>query len=63
MALPSLAVSKYELTVPSTDEVIEFRPFLVKEEKILLLAQQSGNEKDIINLLKTKLKWKHLVNY
>lgn len=48
MALPSLAVSKYELTIPSTEEVIEFRPFLVKEEKMLLLAQQTGDEKDII---------------
>jgi len=53
MALPSLAVSKYELTVPSTDEVIEFRPFLVKEEKMLLLAQQSGNEKDIIKAVES----------
>jgi hypothetical protein len=48
MALPSLAINKYELTVPSTDEVVEFRPFLVKEEKMLLIAQQSGDEKDII---------------
>lgn len=48
MALPSLAVSKYELTVPSTDAVVEFRPFLVKEEKMLLMAQQSGEEKDVI---------------
>ena len=48
MALPSLAVNKYELTVPSTNEEIEFRPFLVKEEKMLLIAQQTGDEKDII---------------
>lgn len=48
MALPSLAINKYELTVPSTEEVIEFRPFLVKEEKMLLVAQQTGEEKDII---------------
>ncbi len=48
MTLPSLTVSKYELTVPSTEQVVEYRPFLVKEEKILLLAQQSGDEKDVI---------------
>lgn len=48
MALPSLATIKYELTVPSTGENIEYRPFLVKEEKMLLLAQQTGEEKDII---------------
>jgi hypothetical protein len=48
MALPSLAITKYELTVPSTGETVEFRPFLVKEEKMLLTAQQTGEEKDII---------------
>lgn len=48
MALPSLATIKYELTVPSTGETVEYRPFLVKEEKMLLIAQQTGEEKDII---------------
>jgi len=38
MALPKLEVPKYMMTVPSTGDEIEFRPFLVREEKILLLA-------------------------
>ena len=49
MALPKLASSKYELTLPSTGEKVEYRPFLVKEEKILLVAQGTGNEGDQIN--------------
>ena len=41
MALPKLTTPTYELEVPSTDEKISYRPFLVKEEKILLLALES----------------------
>jgi len=52
MALPKLASAKYELTLPSTGERIEFRPFLVKEEKALMLAQQSGKDSDIMRALK-----------
>ena len=52
MALPKLASAKYELTLPSTGEKIEFRPFLVKEEKALMLAQQSGKDSDIMRALK-----------
>ena len=48
MALPQLAVAKYELTLPSTGEKVEYRPFLVKEEKILLVAQATGEQKDIL---------------
>ena len=48
MALPKLASAKYELTLPSTGEKVEYRPFLVKEEKILMLAQQSGAQADIL---------------
>lgn len=47
MALPSLQSAKYELTLPSTGEKVEFRPFLVKEEKKLLLAQQE-NKPEIV---------------
>ncbi len=47
MALPVLETPKYTLELPSTGEMIEFRPFLVKEQKILLLAQQSNNQKMI----------------
>lgn len=53
MALPSLAVTKYDLTIPSSGKTVEFRPFLVKEEKMLLLAQQSGNEKQILKAVET----------
>ena len=43
MALPKLEVPIYEVgTVPSTDEKIKYRPFLIKEEKILLIAMESG---------------------
>ena len=42
MALPKLDVPIYEMTVPSTDEKIKYRPFLIKEEKILLIAMESG---------------------
>ena len=52
MALPKLTTPTYELEVPSTDEKIKYRPFLVKEEKILLIALESGESKDIINAVK-----------
>ena len=52
MALPKLTTPTYELEVPSTDEKIKYRPFLVKEEKILLIAMESGESEDIINAVK-----------
>ena len=48
MALPILNNPVYTLELPSTGEEIEFRPFLVKEQKSLMIAEQSNNEK-IIN--------------
>ena len=48
MALPKLATAKYELTLPSTGKKIEYRPFLVKEEKILLTAQSTGVDADML---------------
>ena len=52
MALPVLnEVPKYELTVPSTQENVLFRPFLVKEQKILLLAYESKNRKQIVQAM------------
>ena len=42
MALPKLNTPSYELEIPSTDEKVQYRPFLVKEEKILLIALESG---------------------
>ena len=52
MALPRLDVPIYELVIPSTDEKIKFRPFLVKEEKILLIAMESGEPDDMIQAVK-----------
>lgn len=48
MALPQLATAKYELTLPSTGEKVEYRPFLVKEEKVLMIAQSTGQQNDIV---------------
>ena len=53
MALPKLTTPTYELEVPSTDEKIKYRPFLVKEEKVLLMAMESGKTEDILNATKT----------
>ena len=53
MALPKIDVPTYELVVPSTDEKIKFRPFLIKEEKVLLMAMESGENADIIQAVKT----------
>ena len=52
MGLPTINVPTYRLTVPSTKEEITFRPFLVKEEKILLLALEDGNDKALAIALK-----------
>ena len=47
MALPKLSTLTYELTLPSTGEQLKFRPFLVKEQKTLLIAQESEDDKQI----------------
>ena len=47
MALPKLNTITYELNLPSTGEKIEYRPFLVKEQKALLIAQESDDAKQI----------------
>jgi hypothetical protein len=52
MALPKLDVPIYEMVVPSTDEKIKYRPFLVKEEKVLLIAMESGENEDVIQAVK-----------
>ena len=52
MALPKLSVPTYELVVPSTDEKVKYRPFLVKEEKILLIAMESGKSEDMLQSVK-----------
>lgn len=45
MSLPKINAPEYRLNVPSTDEEIRYRPFLVKEEKLLLIAQETGTDK------------------
>tara|TARA_B110000285_G_scaffold232280_1_gene302972 strand:+ start:732 stop:1445 length:714 start_codon:yes stop_codon:yes gene_type:complete len=53
MALPVLTTPTYELEVPSTGEKLKYRPFLVKEEKILLMALESADNAEIIQAIKT----------
>ena len=52
MALPKLTTPTYELEIPSTDEKIKYRPFLVKEEKILMMAMESKENADITQAVK-----------
>ena len=56
MPLPKIATPTYELVLPSTGKKIKYRPFLVKEEKILILALESEDQKQITNAIKTTLK-------
>ena len=51
MALPKINTPTYELELPSTGEKIKYRPFLVKEQKLLLMAQETGEEQDIANAM------------
>jgi hypothetical protein len=52
MALPILETTKHTIEVPSTKKKIEIRPFLVREEKILIQAQQSNDDKKILKVIK-----------
>ena len=52
MALPKLNAPTYELEMPSTDEKVSYRPFLVKEEKLLLMALESGKNEDVVSAVK-----------
>ena len=56
MALPKLNVPVYETILPSTDKVVKYRPFLVKEEKILLTAMESEDNTIVTNAVKQILK-------
>ena len=56
MPLPTISTPTYELTLPSSDRKIKFRPFLVKEEKILILAMESQDSKQIATAVKDVLK-------
>ena len=56
MPLPTNVTPSYELNLPSSGKKIKYRPFLVKEEKILILAIESGSIKDISRAIKDVLK-------
>lgn len=56
MPLPKIATPTYELELPSTGETIQYRPFLVKEEKLLLIALESEDTKQITTAIKTVIK-------
>ena len=52
MALPTIDTPRYELTLPSQDIKVQYRPFIVKEEKILLMAMESKDNNEIITATK-----------
>ena len=52
MPLPKLSQPIFSLTLPSSGKAVRFRPFTVREEKLLMIAQESGERKDIINTYK-----------
>tara|TARA_B100000287_G_scaffold420105_1_gene459083 strand:- start:2237 stop:2950 length:714 start_codon:yes stop_codon:yes gene_type:complete len=52
MPLPKLNTPEYSLNVPSSDEEIKYRPFVVAEEKLLLIAQETGDEDSMLNAVK-----------
>jgi len=56
MPLPTIATPTYELELPSTGKKVKYRPFLVKEEKLLVLALETENTKDITTAIKNVLK-------
>ena len=55
MPLPKIATPTYELVLPSNNKTIKYRPFLVKEEKLLVLALESEDSKQITNAIKAVL--------
>ena len=55
MPLPKISTPSYELVIPSTKKKIKYRPFLVKEEKILIMAMESQDSKQIANAIKDVL--------
>ncbi len=56
MALPVLNAAKYKTVIPSLGQEIEYRPYLVKEEKILMIALESKDQKQILTALKDVIK-------
>ena len=56
MPLPKIATPTYELELPSTGQTVKYRPFLVKEEKLLVIALESEDNKQITNAIRTVIK-------
>jgi hypothetical protein len=56
MPLPKITTPTYELELPSTEKSVRYRPFLVKEEKLLVIALESEDTKQITNAIKTVIK-------
>jgi len=56
MALPQVVLPTYELEIPSSGKKIKYRPFVVKEEKLLLLALEANDEKQVEDAVKSLLK-------
>lgn len=56
MALPKLDTPRYEMTIPSSGKKVTYRPYLVKEEKILMLAMESQDQGQMIRALKDVIK-------
>ena len=56
MALPQLNTTRYVTTIPSLDKEVSFRPYLVKEEKLLMIAMESQDQKQIIRAVKDVIK-------
>ena len=56
MPLPKIATPTYELELPSTGQTVQYRPFLVKEEKVLVIALESEDPKQITTAIKTVIK-------
>lgn len=52
MSLPKINYPLFEVVIPSTEKTIKMRPFLVREEKLLLMAQSSGNSRDVVLAIK-----------
>ena len=56
MHLPKITTAQYELKLPSTGKTVKYRPFLVREEKVLILSLETGDQKQISNAVKQVLK-------
>lgn len=56
MPLPKIVTPTYELILPSSKKTIKYRPFLVKEEKVLIIAMETGDTNQITNAVKDVLK-------